>query len=490
MSSISTKPVYLYNTLTRSKEQFQPLHPPRAGIYSCGPTVYKDIHAGNFRTFIMTDWIRRVLEYNGYDVLLVRNITDVGHLQNDTEESGEDKLEFEARTTGRSAYDIAARYTKQYMDDSAELNILPPHISPKATDHIPEMLSMTEKLIETGLAYVSDGGNVYYDVSSFPDYGELSGNTVEQLRAGASGRVQLETDADKDAPEDFALWKHGDETRQMNWQSPWGIGFPGWHIECSAMATKYLGAQFDIHTGAVDLTFPHHEDEIAQSKGVSGIEPVRFWAHGEFLNFNYHNPNAGKDGEGADEIIKMSRSKGNVVLLRDIKADGFDPMAFRYLLLTAHYRSKLNLSNESLVAAQNGLNNLRADLASLPVESTDTASWSVEAQQARDAFHTAINDDLDLPVALSITREVARNNKIAPAERRRLVLDFDRVLGLRLDTIEATRPTVITGEAMALVRERDAARSARDWKRSDQLRDQLIALGYEVRDTPGGTELV
>ncbi len=490
MSSISTKPVYLYNTLTRSKEQFQPLHPPRVGIYSCGPTVYKDIHAGNFRTFIMTDWIRRVLEYNGYDVLLVRNITDVGHLQNDTEESGEDKLEFEARTTGRSAYDIAARYTKQYMDDSAELNILSPHISPKATDHIPEMLSMTEKLIETGLAYVSDGGNVYYDVSSFPDYGELSGNTVEQLRAGASGRVHLETDTDKDAPEDFALWKHGDETRQMNWQSPWGSGFPGWHIECSAMATKYLGAQFDIHTGAVDLTFPHHEDEIAQSKGVSGIEPVRFWAHGEFLNFNYHNPNAGKDGEGADEIIKMSRSKGNVVLLRDIKADGFDPMAFRYLLLTAHYRSKLNLSNESLVAAQNGLNNLRADLASLPVESTDTASWSVEAQQARDAFHTAINDDLDLPVALSITREVARNNKIAPAERRRLVLDFDRVLGLRLDTVEATRPTVITGEALALVRERDAARSARDWKRSDQLRDQLIALGYEVRDTPGGTELV
>ncbi len=491
MTNNATKPLYLHNTLTRSKELFQPLNPPHVGIYSCGPTVYKDIHTGNLRTFIMTDWIRRVLEYNGYDVLLVRNITDVGHLQNDTEESGEDKLEYEARTTGRSAYEIAAHYTRQYMDDAAEMNILPPHVSPKATDHIPEMLAMTEKLIETGLAYVSDGGNVYYDVSRFPDYGELSGNTVEQLRAGASGRVQLETDADKDAPEDFALWKHGDETRQMNWQSPWGTGFPGWHIECSAMATKYLGIQFDIHTGAVDLTFPHHEDEIAQSMGVSGVEPVRFWVHGEFLNFNYHNPNAGKDGEGADEIVKMSRSKGNVVLLRDIKADGFDPMAFRYLLLTAHYRSKLNLSNESLVAAQNGLNNLRADLASLPVESADpTGSWSVEAQQARDTFHTAINDDLDLPVALSITREVARNHKIAPAERRRLLLDFYRVLGLRLDTVEAARPTVITDEALALVRERDAARSARDWKRSDQLRDQLIALGYQVRDTPRGTELV
>ena len=490
MSSISTKPIYLYKTLTRSKGLFQPLNPPRVGIYSCGPTVYKDVHAGNLRTFTMTDWIRRVLEYNGYDVLLVRNITDVGHLQNDAEESGDDKLEYEARTTGRSAYEIAAHYTKQYMDDAAEMNILPPHVSPKATDHIPEMLSMTKKLIEKGLAYESDG-NVYYDVSGFPYYGELSGNTVENLRAGASGRVQLETGDDKDAPEDFALWKHGDASRQMNWESPWGIGFPGWHIECSAMATKYLGEQFDIHTAAVDLIFPHHEDEIAQSRGVSGKEPVKVWMHGEFLNFNYRRPEAGKDGEGEDEIIKMSRSKGNVVLLRDIKAAGVDPMAYRYLLLTAHYRSKLNFSNESLAAAQNGLNNLRADLASLPIESAGIAdSWSVEAQKARDAFHIAINDDLDLPVALSIIREVARTNKIAPAERRRLALDFDRVLGLRLDTVEAARPTVITDEALALVRERDAARSARDWKRSDQLRDQLIALGYQVRDTARGTELV
>ncbi len=490
MSSISTKPIYLYNTLTRSKGLFQPLNPPRVGIYSCGPTVYKDTHIGNLRTFIVTDWIRRVLEYNGYDVLLVRNITDVGHLQNDTDESGEDKLEYEARTTGRSAYEIAAQYTKQYMDDSADMNILPPHISPKATDHIPEMLSMTEKLIEKGLAYVSDG-NVYYDVSGFPYYGELSGNTVENLRAGASGRVQLETGDDKDAPEDFALWKHGDASRQMNWESPWGIGFPGWHIECSAMATKYLGKQFDIHTGAVDLIFPHHEDEIAQSRGISDKEPVKVWMHAEFLNFNYRRPDAGKDSESEDEIIKMSRSKGNVVLLRDIKAAGIDPMAFRYLLLTAHYRSKLNFSNESLAAGQNGLNNLRADLAPLPVESAGTTGgWSVEAQKARDAFHIAINDDLDMPVALSITREVARNNKIAPAERRRLALDFDRVLGLRLDTVEAARPTVITDEALALVRERDAARSARNWKRSDQLRDQLIALGYQVRDTARGTELV
>ena len=481
------RPVYLYNTLSRKKELFTPLNPPHVGIYNCGPTVYKDVHIGNLRTFTMTDWLRRMLEYNGYDVFLVRNITDVGHLQNDTEESGEDKIEYEARITGRSAYEIAAHYTKQYERDAAEMNILPPRVSPRATDHIPEMLDMTQRLVDKGLAYVADG-NVYYDVSRFPPYGELSGNTVEHLRAGASGRVDLETGEGKDAPEDFALWKRGDASRQMNWASPWGIGFPGWHIECSAMATRYLGRQFDIHTGAVDLIFPHHEDEIAQSRGVSGQEPVRYWVHGEFLNFNYRRPVAG--GESEDEVIKMSRSKGNVVLLSDLKAAGIEPMAFRYLLLTAHYRSKLNFTNESIEAAQHGLNNLRADLAALPEENGHAGYWSGEAQRVREAFHAAINDDLDLPAALSITREAARNGKIAPGERRRLILDFDRVLGLRLDTVPPAQPKAISEEALALVRERNAARAARDWQRSDQLRDRLIALGYEVRDTPQGTELV
>jgi len=476
MTDTSVKPIYLYNTLTKSKELFLPLNPPWVGIYNCGPTVYKDIHIGNFRAFMTTDWLRRMLEYNGYDVFLVRNITDVGHLQNDIEESGEDKIEHEARTTGRSAYEIAEYYTQQYLADAAELNILPAHVNPKATEHIPEMQVMTEKLLEKGLAYSVDG-NVYYDVSRFPYYGQLSGNTVENLRTGGHGRQQMEIAEDKDAPEDFALWKHGDRTRQMNWPSPWGIGFPGWHIECSAMSTKYLGEQFDIHTGGIDLIFPHHEDEIAQSQGVSGKEPVQFWIHNEFLIFGN---------------LKMSRSKGNVIQLSTLKERGINPMAYRYLLLTAHYRSKLNLTDESITAAQNGLNNLRADLAELP--DSDTADlqkgWSEEAERVRDAFHTAINDDLELPTALSITREVARNSKIAPEERRHLILDFDRVLGLRLDTVEAKKPRVISDEVQAIVRERDEARAARDWKRSDQLRNQLIALGFEVRDTPRGTELV
>jgi cysteinyl-tRNA synthetase len=481
------RPIYLYNTLKRAKTVFQPLNPPRVTIYSCGPTVYKDIHIGNMRTFMMTDWVRRVLEYNGYDAYLVRNITDVGHLQNDVEESGEDKLEYEARVTGRSAYEIAAQYTRQYEADSAELNILPPHLSPKATEHIPEMLTITEQLVKRGLAYMTNG-NVYYDVSNFSAYGKLSGNTVESLRTGASGRVDLEVAEDKRAPEDFALWKRGEENRQMNWESPWGVGFPGWHLECSAMSTLYLGEQFDIHTGGIDLIFPHHEDEIAQSQGVSGKQPVQYWMHGEFINISSSLFNQG--AESNDEI-KMSRSLGNVILLQHLKEWGFDPLAFRYLLLTAHYRSKMNFTRESLTAAQNALNNLRADLAELPVILYDMDDlWSKEAQQVREAFQTAINDDLDLPIALSIAREVPRHQKIEPSERRRLLLDFDRVLGLRLDTVEPREARVFSPEALALVKQRNEARATRNWKASDQIRDQLKAMGFEVRDTPRGTELV
>jgi cysteinyl-tRNA synthetase len=486
MTSISTRAVSLYDTLTRQKKIFQPLNPSQVTIYSCGPTVYKDIHIGNLRTFTMTDWVRRVLEYNGYPVYLVRNITDVGHLQNDTEECGEDKLEHEARITGRSAYEIAAQYTQQYQEDSAALNILPPHLSPKATEHIPEMLAMTEQLIARGLAYETNG-NVYYDVRSFPTYGKLSGNTVERLQAGASGRVQLEIAEDKHAQEDFALWKRGEEHRQMNWESPWGVGFPGWHIECSAMATRYLGERFDIHTGGIDLVFPHHEDEIAQSQGVSEKQPVQFWMHGEFINISSSVFNQGAE----ENETKMSRSLGNVILLRHLREWNFEPLAFRYLLLTAHYRSKMNFTRESLTGAQHALHNLRTDLAELPVISSDPdAPWSEQAKLVSAAFHTAINDDMDLPVALSIARETPRNQQIEPGERRRLLLDFDRVLGLSLDTVQPRLARTVSDEVQAIVKQRDEARATRDWQASDRLRDRLKALGFEVRDTSRGTELV
>jgi cysteinyl-tRNA synthetase len=474
MATISNKPIYLYNTLTRTKSQFKPLHAPKVGIYNCGPTVYKDIHIGNLRSFTTTDWLRRVLEYNGYEVTLVRNITDVGHLHEDDDaRGGEDKLEYEARTTGHSAREIAEHYTAQYLRDSDEMNILPPQLQPKATDHIPEMINLTEDLIANDLAYVSDG-NVYYAVNQFKNYGALSGNTVENLRTGGHGRVQMEVAEDKKNSEDFALWKHGDATRQMNWESPWGTGFPGWHIECSAMSTKYLGEQFDIHTGGIDLVFPHHEDEIAQSQGVSGKQPAQYWVHNEFLDFGNS---------------KMSRSVGNVLLLSTLKERGIEPMAYRYLLLTAHYRAKLNFTDDSIRAAQNALNNLRADLAELPVTAAPI-EWSAEAQKTREAFHEAINNDLDLPVAISITREAARTNKIDPAERRHLLLDFDRVLGLQLDKVMPRETQAISSEVQDLIRQRDAARASRNWKESDRLRDQLKEQGFEVRDTPQGTQLV
>ncbi len=473
MTTVSARPVHLYNTLTRTKELFQPLHAPHVGIYNCGPTVYKDIHIGNLRSFTTTDWLRRMLEYNGYDVYLVRNITDVGHLhENDDRRGGEDKLEHEARETGKSAYEIAAYYTEQYLRDADEMNILRPHVMPKATEHITEMQAITQKLINNGLAYESEG-NVYYAVGNFPEYGTLSGNTVEQLRAGGHGRAQMEVAEDKRASEDFALWKHGDATRQMNWESPWGVGFPGWHIECSAMATRYLGEQFDIHSGGIDLVFPHHEDEIAQSQGATGKRPVQVWVHNEFLDFGNS---------------KMSRSVGNVLLLSSLKERGIEAMAYRYLLLTAHYRSKLNFTDDSINAAQNALNNLRADLTELPVEEQQEG-WSDEAQRMLAAFHEAINNDLDLPTATSIAREAARTNKIGPAERRHLLLDFDRVLGLRLDTVVPKAPVTLSGEVLELVRKRDEARANRNWSESDRLRDQLKRLGFEVRDTPKGTQL-
>jgi cysteinyl-tRNA synthetase len=260
----------------------------------------------------------------------------------------------------------------------------------------------------------------------------------------------------------------------MNWSSPWGVGFPGWHIECSAMATKYLGEQFDIHTGGIDLVFPHHEDEIAQSQGTFGKSPVQFWVHNEFLDFG---------------SSKMSRSVGNVLLLSTLKERGIEPMAYRYLLLTAHYHSKLNFTDDSINAAQNGLNNLHADLAELPV-SEATGIWSAEAERTREAFHEAVNNDMDLPTALSITRDAARTSKIDPAERRRLMLDFDRVLGLRLDTVGPRAPRELSDDVRELVRQRDAARTGRNWQESDRIREALRSLGFEVRDTPKGTELV
>ncbi|HYI67488.1 MAG TPA: cysteine--tRNA ligase, partial [Candidatus Limnocylindrales bacterium] len=319
--SVSLPPVRLHNSLTRRTEPLEPLEPGRVTIYTCGSTVYKYAHIGNLRTYLFGDLLHRTLEYLGYEVRYVKNITDVGHMRDDQLDSlsGPDKVELAAETEGKSPQEIAAFYTRAWLDDEALINILPADVMPLATDHIPEMIELTAQLLERGLAYEVDG-TIYYDVSEFPGYGQLSGQKVEETREGH----RVEVESDKRDPADFALWKHAHEHRSMKWPSPWGDGFPGWHIECSAMSLKHLGERFDIHTGGIDLKFPHHEDEIAQSEGALGHRVVNVWLHGEFLTM---------------DDAKMAKSAGNIIRVADLPDLGHEPLTFRYLALTAHYRS-------------------------------------------------------------------------------------------------------------------------------------------------------
>ena len=342
----------------------------------------------------------------------------------------------------------------------------PADVMPRATDHIAEMVAMTAQLLERGLAYEVDG-NVYYDVSAFPGYGQLSGQRLEQMKAGH--RVDVESD--KRDPEDFALWKLAEPGRVMKWPSPWGDGFPGWHIECSAMSMKYLGDRFDVHTGGIDLKFPHHEDEIAQSEGVTGHRVVSVWLHGEFLTL-------------AD--AKMAKSAGNVIRVSDLPEKGFEPLAFRYLALTAHYRSKLDFTEEAMHAAASGLRRLRRAAGEADASAVDLGTEPVAAYRAR--FLGAISDDLGMPAALAVAHAVAGADDLDAAQRRALLLDFDRVLGVGLDAPAEEAITELPESAAALLEQRAAARAARDFATSDRLRDELAALGVEVRDTPNGQE--
>ena len=460
-------PVRLHNSLTRRTEPLVPIERGRVGVYTCGSTVYKYAHIGNLRTYLFGDLLHRTLEYLGYEVRYVKNVTDVGHMRNDDHDSAApdaDKMELAAETEGKTPAEIADYYTAAWLEDEALLNILPPDVMPRATDHIGEMIELTARLIEKGLAYEVDG-TVYYDVSAFPDYGKLSGQKVEETREGH----RVEVESDKRDPADFALWKHAHEHRLMRWPSPWGEGFPGWHIECSAMSLKHLGERFDVHTGGIDLKFPHHEDEIAQSEGALGHEVVSIWMHGEFLTM-------------AD--AKMAKSAGNIIRVADLPEKGFEPLAFRYLGLTAHYRSRLDFTDEAMHAAASGLARLRR-AAQAPDESVDVTAEPIAPYRAR--FAGAVADDLALPKALAIAHEVASASDLTDAQRRILLLDFDRVLGLSLDAPVAAEAPLPDGAAELLDR-RAAARAARNFAASDALRDELAALGVEVRDTPSGQE--
>jgi cysteinyl-tRNA synthetase len=463
--------IRLYNSLTRRIEPLVPLEPGRVGVYTCGSTVYKYAHIGNLRTYLFGDLLHRALEYLGHEVRYVKNITDVGHMRNDDLDAigpDGDKIEQAAETEGKTPSEIADFYTAAWLEDEALLNILPADVMPKATDHVRQMISLTETLLEQGLAYEVDG-TIYYDVSAFPAYGKLSGQRVDEMHAGH----RVEVESDKRDPADFALWKRAGEHRLMKWPSPWGDGYPGWHIECSAMSLEHLGERFDIHTGGIDLKFPHHEDEIAQSEGALGHPVVSIWMHGEFLTLG---------------DAKMAKSAGNIIRVADLPSKGFEPLVFRYLALTAHYRSKLDFTDAAMHAAASGLARLRRAVASDANTHVDAepADLSVEPMAGyRARFTDAVTDDLAMPKALALAHEVASAHDLTDAQRRGLLLDFDRVLGLSLDapaTVEAPLPE----GAADLLERRAAAREARDFASSDALRAELAALGVEVRDTPEG----
>jgi cysteinyl-tRNA synthetase len=456
----------LYNTLTRRVEEIVPLEDDHIRIYTCGPTVYRYAHIGNLRSFLLSDLVRRVAEFEGYRVTQVVNITDVGHMTDEVSEGGRDRMDLAAADEGSSPAQIAEKYTRAFLDDAAAIGIRAPHVLPRATDHIAEMIELIERLIANGNAY-EVGGNVYYDVTSFPPYGRLSGNTLEQLRAGH--RQELELDPNKRHPADFALWKRAGAGRLMTWESPWGEGFPGWHIECSAMSMCYLGERFDIHTGGVDLIFPHHEDEIAQSEAAVGHPVVSTWVHGGHLRLRAQ---------------KMAKSSGNVIRIRDLEDAGFDPLAFRQLTFAARYRSETDFTEEAMRAADTHVRRLRQRMAewAAPADPSSPAARELDRR-----FRQAVGDDLDMPSANVVVNEAA-SAPIADGERYALLSSWDAVLGLDLERI-ALRSWTPSEEVRTLMAERDKARAAKDYARGDELRERLAEMGLEVMDTADGTRV-
>ena len=456
--------IFFSNTLTRKKDLFKPIDKKEVRIYSCGPTVYKDATIGNMRTSIFQDVLRRVLCYNGYKIKHVMNITDVGHLVSDGDE-GEDKMIKSAREEHKSPKEIAEYYTKLFFDDLKLLNIETPEIVCKATDHIKDMLEYVETLVEKGYAYETSTA-IYFDVSKLDKYPILSNLNLEDQKAGA----RVEVDPEKRNPYDFALWIKAPEKHLMKWDSPWGPSYPGWHIECSAMGQKYLGEQFDIHTGGIDLIPTHHENEIAQSKGYCGKIPANYWLHGEYLLI---------DGG------KMSKSLGNVYLVKDIIDRGYNPLSFKLFSYSSHYRNKLNFTWEAMTAADKSLERLKNGY-KLHLNGTDNIEDEVVSEY-EERFHRAINDDLNMPLSMGVVWEVIRYNKKSP-KLANLLLKFDEVLGLKIDE-EDKKQEDIPEEILKLMEERKIARDNKNWKESDRLRDLIKSKGYEIKDTKDGMEV-
>jgi cysteinyl-tRNA synthetase len=456
----------LYNTLTREIEEVRPADGRVVKMYSCGPTVYRYAHLGNMRTFMLGDLIRRVLRFEGSEVRWIMNITDVGHMTDDVGEDARDRMDIAVADEGLEPLEIAAKYTEAFLEDSDALGIQRADAYPRATEHIAEMIELTKVLIEKGHAYEVDG-NVYFDVASFPGYGRLSGNTLDELQPG---HRQLETDPNKRHHADFALWKRAGENRLMKWDSPWGPGFPGWHIECSAMSMKYLGDRFEVHTGGADLKFPHHEDERAQSDAGTGHEVVSIWVYGGFLRFS---------GQ------KMAKSKGNITRVTEIAEQGVDPLAFRLLCFGTRYRSEMDFSWEALEAEDRRLTRLRQRMADWA--EAERGGRSPGAADLDRRFREAVADDLDLPTAIKVLAE-AVSADVTEGERYALLASWDQVLGLDLERL-AREGFEVPEDVQSLIEERDQARRVRDFATSDRLRDRLAELGWEVMDTADGTRV-
>ncbi|MBN1325460.1 cysteine--tRNA ligase [Candidatus Falkowbacteria bacterium] len=450
--------IKLYNTYSKKIEEFKPLKGNKVGMYTCGPTVYDYDHIGHAWNYTTADLLRRMLEYSGFKVKQVINITDVGHLTSDAD-TGEDKLEKSSRELGKTAQEIAVYFTKIYFENRKKLNLEKPWKIAKATGHIKEMIKLVQVLIDKGFAYqISDG--IYFDTSKFPDYGKLSGNTLESLMEGA----RVEINPEKKNPTDFAVWKFSAENskRQMEWDAFGKKGFPGWHIECSAMSMKYLGPTFDIHTGGEDNIFPHHESEIAQSECATGQPLANYWFHTRFLMV---------DG------MKMSKSLKNFYTLKDLEEKGYSAMDLRYLFLQAHYATPINFTWESLEAAKIARRKLNDFVAGIKSKGKVNNNY-------KDKFLEKINDDLDLPGALALVWIMIKDNRVSDFDKKTTLLDFDRVLGLNLAKQKKEK---IPANVLKLVQDREVARKEKNWQKSDELRNEIDKLDYIVEDTNQGS---
>jgi cysteinyl-tRNA synthetase len=474
-------PLYLFNTLGRELQEFKPLEPGKVGFYGCGPTVYNYAHIGNLRAYVTHDILVRTLRRLGYQVTHVMNITDVGHLSGDSD-TGEDKMVKSAEERGKSVLEIASFYTDAFFKDTERLNIIRPTVVCKATEHISDMIALIERIEQRGYTYRA-GGNLYFDITKFPTYGELARLKLEDLKAGA----RIDVDENKRNPHDFALWftKSKFENQALTWDSPWGRGYPGWHIECSAMSMKYLGEQFDIHAGGIDHIPIHHTNEIAQSEAATGKKWVNYWVHNEFLVLD----------KG-----KMSKSSGNFLTLQSLIDAGYDPLDYRYFLLGGHYRSQLQFSFEALDSARNSRKALVDRLFFLADKCSDLPeAWkegeiiSEKAKSYHEAFNRAIAEDLSTPRALAELWGLIRDTELEPAEALMIAFDMDLVLGLGLrELLQAPRAeqqldSETVKEIEALIAERSAAKKAKNYQRADEIRNMLKEKGIVLEDTPQGT---